>query len=758
MRPNHSVLFSLKLSRSPLGVIFNCNLLLAFWIAPAGAQTRLDSAQISMLKGDVQGSFASTVLRDINSAADHGNGVSNAIAAAIRDCGSSLTCSIRIPPNYPMGEPVPGYQLNYALPGPPATTPGTIGIVDRRYSDARMFVNNNGYNNGLLNTPQGWLYDYYSKARQNVLLASFDLRQWSLDGGNNQQNSMLGYGDKTTWETIMSNDISHTPGQKISLALGTGSLSLGDTLGLTNSVTCYGGFNAQADLGCHAMDNVIAQGTVEYAGTLTGAPSSGAMSLFIAPTQGQYTQAAGRFLARISAGTISSGSIASIANSYGAAPVVTGSGTSWPVSNVVGQLGTDITSPGIATVTPASFTVGSLAALTTTSLVCVADQESFEMIHPTAVTTTSLTANFTKIHFGSATIASGGVCGYLIDLTADDVTNSTFPTKTQTITGTLHFAFPLIASTSTTSASAYVAGGGAWQAFNTRWNAALANGYVFYPFAEVTSVQQNGGLSDTLTVGPNQVAWTAGDSVSEFLYPSPHYTFGNTVIESYYPNISGANGMSVQYNMPLQGSDTMLSMANNAPASMYRSSGGSYASPQAIKVTGSTSQSLALDQSDTASIGVGCNSPCTSTVPILAAGNAAYFDFIRYDQGNRRWSISANASSNIYYWAANQFTTPFSNTLIAADANQTGYIATQQARSNTSTNSDLSGELVFSNSSTLTQSLQGTYASHPECIVRPEFDQGSTNRFWITYTSTSFSVNFASPVSGVVTYSCNARN
>ena len=47
-----------------------------------------------------------------------------------------------------------------------------------------------------------------------------------------------------------------------------------------------------------------------------------------------------------------------------------------------------------------------------------------------------------------------------------------------------------------------------------------------------------------------------------------------------------------------------------------------------------------------------------------------------------------------------------------------------------------------------TQSLQGTYASHPECLARPQFDAGATNRYWIAYGSSSFTVSFAAPVTG----------
>jgi hypothetical protein len=749
----------LQSSRAPLGALIVHGLLLGLFISSVAAQTRLGPSQIAPLQGDVKGSFANTVLRDYNSAVDHGNGVTNAIYSAIADCGTAATCLINVPATYGTGETIPGYKLNYSVPTAAATTPGTIGIFDRRYGEARMFVNNNGFDAGLLRTPDGWVYNYYTKAAPNAELASFYLRQWSLDGGNNQANSALGYSDKTNWASVLSNDISHTPGQHLNVALGTESTSLGNTLGLSNTVTCYGGYNAQGDLGCHAMDNYIGQGTVEYSGTLTGSPSTGATLVTVSATQGEYTQGAGRFLVKTNAGTITSGSIASITNNFGGPATITGAATSWPVSTVLGQLGVNIFTPGVATITPTNFTTGSLALLTTSSLVCVADQESFEMLYPTAVTASTLTANFAKIHTSDAIISSGGVCGYLVDFTADDVTNSTFPTKTQTITGTLHFAWPLISSASATSASVWVTGEGGWQQITSRFNASNANGYVFYPFAEVVSTQQAGGLSDTLTLGPNNVAWTTGDVVSEFLYTAVHHTFGNTIIESYYPNIGGANAFGFTYNVPLQGTDTMVTMTNNAPASLYYSGGGNFFAPHAITLHGPTSRTISIDlTADNAAVGVGCLSPCTSTPSIVAAGNAVYYDFLLYDQANKRWNVSATNNSTHYSFGASQLFTPFSNTSITVDGGGSGYVATRQARSNTSANSDFSGELTLSNSSTATQTLQGSYGSHPECVARPQFDAGPTNRVWISYSASSFTVNFAAAVSGVVTYSCTGRN
>ncbi len=720
------------------------------------AQTRLNSSQVTPLKGAVIGPFASTILRDYNSAVDHGNGLSNAIASAILDCGILVPCSIVIPPRYGTGEAVPGYQLNYTSPAVTGTTPGNIAIFDQRYGEARMFINASGFPEGLVKSPMGWLYNYSSRAAQNARLSSFYIREWSLDGGNSQQTAALGYSDKTTWAGVLSNEISHSQGQHLNFAIGGQRASIGDTVGIANSIACYGGLTTEGDQGCRAIDNIVAQGNVEYSGPLTGSASTGATSLTVAPTQGANTQGAGRFLVRTNAGT-TTGTIAAIVNTYNST-TITGSGTAWPVSALIAQLGNDLNTPGVATVTPTNFSVGSLSVMSTTSLVCVADQESFEMLLPTAVTPTTFTANFVKIHTNNAVITVGGLCGYLFDLTADDMTNATYPAKSQSITGTLHFAWPIMSANSPTSISLWVTAVGGWQNLTSRFNVNTANGYVLYPFAEVTSVQKNGGLTNTLTLGPNNAAWTSGDIVSEFIYPAVHYEFGNTLIESYYPNITGANGFSLTYNIPLQGNESMMSFANNTPASFYSSSGGAYRSPLGVHISGPTIKALTVDTpGDIATIAVGCTT-CYASPSIIAVGNAIYYDFLTYEQGNKRWNLSSNVNSTHYYFGASQFYTPFPNVYIGNDANAHGFIGTQQLRSNLAANSDSSGELDFVNVTAVTRPIQGAYASHPECRAHPDFDAGATNRFWITYAAASFTVNFANPVTGVVSYSCAARN
>ena len=327
MRPNHSALSPAKLCKLPLGAFLIYALLLGLSMSDCAAQTRLNSSQVAPLKGDAQGSFATNRLRDINSAADHGNGTTNGVASAINDCGITITCSILVPPSYGTLEPVPGYRLTTATPAQTATTPGNIAIFDHRYGDARMLVNYAGYPSGQTLAPTGWLYNYYLPSLQNELLSSFYLRQWSVDGGHNQSSAALNYTDKTAWTTVQATDVSHTPGQHEGLLVGGQMTSIGNVIPIDNLVSCSGGLTTEGDQGCQAQSNIVAQRTVEYSGTLSGAPTTGATSLSVAPTQGANTQGASRFLVKTNAGTIAAGTVSQIATNYGDA-VITGVGHS----------------------------------------------------------------------------------------------------------------------------------------------------------------------------------------------------------------------------------------------------------------------------------------------------------------------------------------------------------------------------------------------------------------------------------------------
>jgi hypothetical protein len=203
----------------------------------------------------------------------------------------------------------------------------------------------------------------------------------------------------------------------------------------------------------------------------------------------------------------------------------------------------------------------------------------------------------------------------------------------------------------------------------------------------------------------------------------------------------------------------MLSLTNNGPSSFYQPHGGSYYSPTGLNLYGPTNESLTFDQApDTAAIAVACGTSCNSNALVFAAANSTYYDFLAYDEANKHWNISENCYNNQYQPTATYFGTPFYEVYMANDGNSQGYIVAYQTRTGTAANTDLNGELSFSNATAVSQTLAGVYASHPECVARPQFDAGSGNRHWISYSGNSFTINFAVPVTGVVSYACSGRN
>jgi len=72
-------------------------------------------------------------------------------------------------------------------------------------------------------------------------------------------------------------------------------------------------------------------------------------------------------------------------------------------------------------------------------------------------------------------------------------------------------------------------------------------------------------------------------------------------------------------------------------------------------------------------------------------------------------------------------------------------------------NNDLAGELTLSSATTATYTWAGNYATHPECTMELQFNSSVAR--WFTYTgTTSFTINFASAVSGTVSYLCVGRS
>jgi hypothetical protein len=110
-------------------------------------------------------------------------------------------------------------------------------------------------------------------------------------------------------------------------------------------------------------------------------------------------------------------------------------------------------------------------------------------------------------------------------------------------------------------------------------------------------------------------------------------------------------------------------------------------------------------------------------------------------------------------WSTNELTMLQMNFFGLGNSANNVQVNGGRLQTGTTGNTDMNGELALSSSKTATYPFAGYYLVHPECTLTPQFDIGSGNRFWITYSGVdSFSVNFATAVSGKVSYVCLGRN
>lgn len=131
-------------------------------------------------------------------------------------------------------------------------------------------------------------------------------------------------------------------------------------------------------------------------------------------------------------------------------------------------------------------------------------------------------------------------------------------------------------------------------------------------------------------------------------------------------------------------------------------------------------------------------------------GSYAYFE---RDGGHLNLGFSPGP------WSTNELTMLQMNFFGLGNSANNVQISGGRLQTGSQSNTDMDGELTLSSSKTAAYSFAGYYLVHPECTVTPQFDIGSGNRFWITYSQVaSFTVNFTNAVSGNVSYVCLGRN
>jgi hypothetical protein len=487
---------------------------------------------------------------------------------------------------------------------------------------------------------------------------ALNLNENAWDGGINFDQN--GYINKSNWMPFDLRLNKYTPGQGIPANISVNSYSHGDALPLSLLANCYAGESAGGDEGCETLDRAAIQGSVEFRANISSGGTTGATSLTLSPSTGSGTQGSGRFLIDTTPGkTISTGSISSLSYPRGGAPpTLTGSGTSWPVSSVNTTLGTTVTAPGSATVTP-----GSITGISTSTALCIADSGAYETLIPSAVTGSTFTATFVKPHVSTAIVSAGGLCGSFFEFVADRYN----------ATNTLHWIWPIIRSTSSTSADVWYATPGVGYDGGYGGRATFPGAsYAIYPGAEVTSVQTGGAVSNTFTLSPNGTAWSNSDAVALPHYPWMHVSAGHTTLTKYFPS-PGAEASSGTFTS-LSGiwskssGDGADIWQNATLTSFYRGGGdiGVLTPPDGFHFIGPWSTGLRMDSSPSAAqsgfvMSLGCPwtaNRCKDQVGIIFNSNSSGYDFMLYDPTHGNYIFSANNRAGDYTFGGSQFKLP----------------------------------------------------------------------------------------------------
>jgi hypothetical protein len=287
-------------------------------------------------------------------------------------------------------------------------------------------------------------------------------------------------------------------------------------------------------------------------------------------------------------------------------------------------------------------------------ILAIANNEDFELVQVISAGGSTFTANLTKPHDSGSIVTGGGATGYFIELSVDNGTTA------MGTNNTLHYAWPILSSSSNTALTVWMASNGGYIAYTGAWaNSAGQNGGVVYPGAEVYSVQSAGALSNTLGLGPNIAPWTNGDTVIEPLYPAEALQGINLTTNTYFPSQQSYQTAGLSAN--LMGVPSLYAVGalvrNWAANSWYTCCGGYRQPPQtAYQVQGLFSYGLqefvfptqALIQAGCPA--AGCSANINSSVLLVLNNNGAY-DGIGYNALNEKWAISTGSGSGVptYY-------------------------------------------------------------------------------------------------------------
>lgn len=394
-----------------------------------------------------------------------------------------------------------------------------------------------------------------------------------LSGGQNINGN--GYTNKTDLSSVLSITNSWTPGESEGIRQYSNCYSNGDCTAGFFTALHYGTTNGGSDEGLEGPDLDISQGTAEYTGAVSGNPALGATSVTITPTLALAlrTQGEGREIFDSTQGT-TTGTVTSLTGS-GLVAVV-GSSTGWTTS-------TATTTSAAISVTGSNNSPGSVNVLVASSagfangnVACISDGSVWEQTLVSAVPDgTHITATFTLPYASGATIATGGLCGWGLELDEDRWTTAGH-FGFVTVTPPLHQIWPIIKSTSATALTILIQTAGAADGYAGQATLPGA-AYHIYPMTQLTSVINGGGaVSDTLTLSPNTIDFASGDTIYVAIGPTlKHQGVGNWQLNTWFASQPLGNYQSGPvHNGIVSANDYGWQVTNNTTLTKYAGHGG----------------------------------------------------------------------------------------------------------------------------------------------------------------------------------------
>lgn len=171
----------------------------------------------------------------------------------------------------------------------------------------------------------------------------------------------------------------------------------------------------------------------------------------------------------------------------------------------------------------------------------------------------------------------------------------------------------------------------------------LTGGFVIYPMVEVRSVLNTATnqVDGTMTLAPNNVAWSTGDPLEEPHFYSQRIRADTTFVNQTMPRGSNAMGAGIMYGGTTGLGVTGWQINNNSPASQYYGNGGTHVPPSAgMAVKGPWISSLDLQAGDQSGIVMRCNSHGCNR------WNSAYSLFSLQSNGSRYDTVNYTPSTS----------------------------------------------------------------------------------------------------------------